>query len=273
MALTSIDFDKLVIDQIDMVTAFDKSTNELLLMMDEIKDGSIENGAEVVYGTGKGGARLSTLDRNKTSKFSCNNGYIIGGAIVAQTGVSAVVGSAESKLVVPTYDIITIGKTVTTAVLSEIPVGGTAGAEVAFVYKLNRDGTQGNKLVVDSAAAAGKFAISASTKTLTFAAGEFVEGDSIIVFYDYEEAVGKKFSNQGNSFSKNAKIVLDVLCRDVCDNSVVYHTKFVFPNAKVDGNFNISFGNEPAVHAFSAEAVQDICSKNKELWSWYIVEG
>jgi hypothetical protein len=270
--MTSIDFDKLVVDQIDMVTAFDKSTNELLLMMDEIKDGSIENGAEVVYGTGKGGTRLSTLDRNKTSRFSCNNGYIVGGAIVAQTGSSATVASTGSELIIPTYDIITIGDTVTTAVLSNVPVGVT-GAEVSFVYKLNRDGTQGEKLVVAETATTGKFTVNSASKTLTFAEDEFTKGDSIIVFYDYKEAVGKKFSNVGNSFSKNAKIVLDVLCRDVCDNSSVYHTKFVFPNAKIDGNFNITFGDEPAIHAFAAEAVQDVCSKNKELWSWYIVEG
>ena len=35
----------------------------------------------------------------------------------------------------------------------------------------------------------------------------------------------------------------------VCDNETVYHTKFVYPNAKMDGNFSISIGDTPAVHA------------------------
>jgi hypothetical protein len=44
------------------------------------------------------------------------------------------------------------------------------------------------------------------------------------------------------------------------------------PNAKIDGTFNIEVGDEPAAHNFVAEAMTDVCSTEKTMWEWYIVE-
>lgn len=271
MAITSIDFDKLVIDKIDLVTAFSKSDSSLLLMFDEIKNGTITNAGEKVYGTGAGGARLSALNRNKTAGFTCTNGFVVASAIAAQTGSDITVASAGSKIKTPTHEIFDIAAGATTITLAEIPVG-TTGAEIKYIYKLQKDNTQGEKYSISATASATEFSLVPSTKVLTLPTGSFTAAGRLIVFYDYEASVGKKLINKGDVFAKDCKLVLDVLCRDVCDNATVYHTKFVFPSASIDNNFEIAVGDEPAVHNFGVEAMQNMCSADKEYWSWYLVE-
>ena len=269
MSLTTIDFDKYVIDKFDVVAGISKTTGELYFMFDEIKDGSLENGSEKVYGTSAHGARISALNTNKTAKFTCNNGFIVGGAVTTQIGGTAITASAENKIVTPNIEIVEVIDP-TEITLEQIPVG-TTGVEIPFIFKANKDMTQGDKFAISATASETAFALTPATKTITLPTGKFVKGDHVIVIYNYEASVGKKFTNSGNEYAKTCKLIIDVLCRDICDNETVIHTKFVFPNASVDGNFNIQVGNEPAVHAFSAEALQEVCSANKELWSWYVV--
>ena len=267
-----INAEKLIVDSIDLVTCFSPSTGELNWMVDQVTDGTLTNGSETVYGTGKGGVNLSALDRNKSASFTINNGYLVGGVIAAQTGSEAVKASVGSPLKkVPTYDRLTVRANATTATLTKTPVG-VAGAEVKFVYTLV-NGVQDRKLAVNTTAEKGKsFKVEASSKTLTFATGEFTSDTEIIVFYDYDATEGTKYSNSAEKFSKGGKVVLDLTCRDICDNDIVYHTKFVYPNAKLDGNFEIAIGDTPAVHAITGNALASICSSDKTLWDWYVVE-
>lgn len=268
MALTNIDFDKLIIDTIDTVTAFDKTDGSIMFMLDQIKDGSIENGSETVYGTGKAGVRLSALDRSKTSKFTCNNGYVVASAFAAQLGADIEEASESNKFAVPHLQYIIVDDA-TKITLEYKPVGVT-GKEIPFIYKANADKTQGEKYEIGATVSAKEFALDPSTKIITLPTGVFTKGDVVIVPYDREASVGKKMVNSADKFSKTARVVIDVTCRDVCDQSKVYHTVFVYSNAKVDGNFSMSFGNEPVAQSVTCEALQDICSVNKELFTYYI---
>jgi hypothetical protein len=96
--------------------------------------------------------------------------------------------------------------------------------------------------------------------------------DRVLVFYNYEVSVGKKYVNSGDKFAKTVKLILDMTLRDSCDNATVYHGKMILPQAKIDGTFTIGFGDTPEAHAVSAEAITNICSTTKEFWTWYIVE-
>jgi hypothetical protein len=264
MALTAIDFDKLVIDKVMSVTGLDRTTGELDFMFDEIKDATLENGGETVFGTGAGGRRISAMDQNKTSRITFNNGYVIASALAAQIGADVSVASDTNKLVVPTVETVTVVDGVAT--LPDTPIVSS----VKYAYKANKDMTQGTKYEVDATAGAGKFTLSGSTAT--FPVGDFETGDAIIIAYEYETTVGKALINNSEKYSKNVKLIIDLLCRDVCDNSIVYHTKKVYHNAKPDMNVSISVGGEPAVHNFAAESLTDPCSKDKTYWTWFIVE-
>lgn len=263
--------EKMIIESVDTAVLLNPDES-LMMMMDELKDVNITNGSEIVYQTGKMGSRLAGFDRNKTASVSFTNAYLVGGAIEAQTGSDKVVASADEKLSIPTHDIMAVKKGTNTATLTHVPVGSVPGAEVKFVYVLV-NGVQGDKLEVGADTAEGVFTVDAAAKTLTFDPSFAAESDvEIIAFYTYETDTGVMYQNRGDAFSKKGKLVLDLVQRDVCDDGKKYHTRMVFPAAKVDGNFDISVGNDPAVHAFKAEALQDICSIDKTMWQWYVVE-
>ena len=268
MALTNIEFDKLIIDTMDIVTAFDLTDGSLDFMLDQLKDGNIENGSETVYGTGKAGVRLSSLDRNKSAKATLNNGYVVASAFAAQMGATIDEASAENKFAVP--DVAFIEVTDVTKVTLPDAVVGTLAAEFPYIYKAQGDKTQGDKFAIAAAASATEFKYTAGTKEITLPTDKFAIGDIVIVPYNREVTLGKRMINKADKFSKTSRVVIDCTCRDVCDNSKVYHGVFVFPKAKIDGNFSMAFGNEPMAHSIAIEALQDICSINKELYTFYI---
>lgn len=264
-----MNFEKLIVDSIDSVVAIDKTTGELMLLLDQIKDGTLENANDTVYMTGKQGMQLAALDRNKTSKFSCNNAYVCGGALTLQAGSDIIDAEEASSILVPHFEALEIKSNVAT--LTHVPVGAV-GSEVLFAWKVNKDGSQGEKFEVDVAPGEGKFQVEADSKTLTFNDGALQDGDRVYVVYDYEAESGRKITNAGDKFGATVRLLIDVLMRDVCDQSTVYHGIIEFPNAKIDGNFSVEFGEEPSVHAFGAQAMVDICSKDKTLWNWYLCE-
>lgn len=263
----ALNFEKIVTDKIVSVSGYSKSTGSCLFILDELKDGTFDNGSEKVFGTGAGGTRISALDRNKTAKFSCTNGFLVGGTIAAQVGTTV---TEETSMLTPALEYITLGATPITA-LTKYKATGVVGAEIKL-YKANPDGSLGKEYVQAETASVTAYAYAPATKTITVPTSDFATGDVIIVTYNYN-AQGKKISNKANSFPKAGRIVVDVLCKDVCDNNVSYHAMFVFPNASIDGNFSIGIGNEPAVHAFSCEALNDICSTDKTYWDLLIPDG
>lgn len=270
MALTAIDFDKIIIDKFLTATATSRSTGELFFMCDQIKSGSIENTGEKSFVTGVGGTPLAALNKNKAAKVAWENAYVIASGIAAQTGSDVITASSTTKLTVPSTEIITL-TSATSVVLAQIPVGVT-GSEVKYIYKANSDGTAGEKFGVAATASATAFKVDAATKTITLPTSKFNVGDRVIVTYNYETAIGKKISNKGDTFAKDCKLVIDVLCRHVCDTNVQLITKFVFPYLSIDNNFTISVQDDPQAHNFGGDAMQDPCSSNKTFWDWYIVE-
>lgn len=266
----SADFDKLVIDKWVKVVGLDRTTSELLFMFDEIKDGNIENTEDKAYITGAGGVNLAALKRNKAARISFNNAYLVMSAMGTQTGSGVEVASAQNKFTVPVIEYIK-NTSATAASLSKTPVTGT----LKYVYSVNKDMTQNEKYKLASSAPTGK-QFTVSGKDLTFPAATWSSTageDMILAIYDTEVSVGKKVSNQGNEFSKDAYVIAELLCRDVCNKNDLYYTKVVVPYASIDGNFTVTTGDTPEPQAFSAESMPDPCSSDRTLWDWYIVES
>lgn len=274
----ALDFDNLLIDRPLRVRMQDKTTGELMFMVDQIKDATLTNGAEQVFITGAAGVRLATLDRNKTTSFSFNNGLVSMSMMATQTGTDKEVASANSKIKTPAFEIIKVGtdsegNVNTTITLANTPVG-VSGNEIPFIYVLQKDNSLGQKYAINSAASATAFALDPATKTLTLPTGAGLTADSqIAVDYEYMAESAIKVTNKGDEYSKKGKIIVELLLRDICDNNKKYYAQLILPNAAVSGNFEFAFGNEGAVHAFSAEANQDICSADKELFTWIVPDA
>lgn len=257
-------FDKLVIDSIDTVTALDRTTSEIVFIHDEIKEGTIESAGDLTFGTGAHGKRVSAMQSNKTAKITYKNAYVVASSLAAKIGADIESASEDNVFTVPTVEYVKVEKSGGSTLTATLPQTPTA-TSIKYAYVAQKDMTPGEKLTVTT-----DFTL--SDKTLTLTSENVQAGDILIVCYEYTTTVGKKITNNAEKYSKNVKLIVDLLLRDVCDNSQLYHARMVFFNTIPDMNDTISIGDDPAVEDFSAEAIIDPCSTDKKYWDMYIVE-
>ena len=244
-----------LLESFDLASIYDITTGELYALCDQIKDGSLENTVDSSDVTGKMGMLLASLDRNKAATITWNNAFLVAGLLAAQAGTDIEEASEDNKIQVPNFERVELD-TDTTAKLSYVPVGAE-GAEYT--------------VVADNPVKGKSFTVNAAEKTITFAAGDLKKGSEIYVAYDHEITEGRKISNIADNFSKNARILVDCTVAEKCDENIKHHAILEIPKAKIDGNYTLDIGDEPAVHAFSAKTLTDVCSKDKTLWNIYLV--
>lgn len=267
MGVTS---NKYIIQNIERISAYDLENGALMFAVDDLQEAQMTNEQETVYATGKNGVKIGSADRNKASKFTATNGAIVDGVIAAQVGSDVVKG----KYVVPDYmetlvvsasGSSQIAKTTYTAV-------GTTGAEIAYVYKRNTDGTVGEKFPIAAAATATTFAYDPATQVITLPTGKFNVGENIVVIYDIEVDNAKKIENAEDKYSETMKVVFDIFAKDICTEKS-YYGKIVYPKGKISGNFDLSFGNDPSTQSLEIEALSGGCSgSSKVLWDMFIFD-
>jgi hypothetical protein len=264
LKIMAIDIGKYTLSSIDMVRIYDIGTKELLAILDEMKDGTFENSGNTVWATGKDGVRLAGFDKEKASKFSGNNGFIVGGLLSIQSGSDAEVADTEATILTEAFEIIEVSDA--TKVTTTYKAEGAVGAEIPFIYSVNKDNTQGKKYAQGATASASVFAYSPTTKEITLPTGAFDVGDRVMVSYNYLTK-GIKYTNNANGFSKDCYAVFDITAHDPCDKTDIY-TKLVMSRGKVDMNYSIALGGDPAVHALAIEAIASVCGGKKEFWNW-----
>lgn len=253
------DYGKLVIERVEDVTAIDPATDELLFILDEPTQGSLESAMETVWAEGKGGRRLYGQDRNKTARFTCTNGYLVVSALQAQVGGSVNVLSAENTADVPVIEYVkpdASGK----LTLTYAPVAGS----LTYAYVANDDLTQ-SETKYDASA----MTVSGKVVTLPAAADKT---KTYIVIYDRTATTGTVVKNESDVYTSNAKVIITLLMHDVCDMNKKIYAKLVFPRAKIDGNFTIDISGDAVVQELAIDAQADVCSTEKEYWSLYVIE-
>ena len=253
--MADIDVSKLSITTIEQITALNNA-KELEFIMDEIQEGSIRNTQDKADITGKGGRKIGSLKRNKSVTVSATNGLLVGGALAAQTGTEVEQGEFTVRLsetVVVTSD---------TATLTGEPVG-TAGNEIGYAYFKNKSGSLGKKFEQNAEASEGKFKYETGTKKITFNTGEVPDGTEIAVFYD-AKVQSAKISNDSEKYSKVLELYIDFLAVDPCDNE--YLCQAHIQRADFNGEFELTMGNDPAVHSIEAESLAGGCSGSTNLW-------
>ena len=286
--LSSADFDKMIIESIDEVIAYDRATDEMLFMFDQIISGEITSEFETVYAEGRQGIQLAAFDRNKTAGFNCENGYVQAGAIAAQLGTAVEKGGTITYEVTEAFE---LKKGETTAKLNQLPAleetsvedGGETTTvsvpKVKYVYILSTDGSKKATYKIGDTA-------SANDKTFTATYTAEVNGEDttpafvtvaipsdltedgsvkILVQYDAETTVGQKIINAGDKYSNNVRLVINFVAQEPCGGNK-YLMQCEMPNAKVSGNFSLSVGDSPSVQNFEATALLDACSINKTLF-------
>lgn len=110
------------------------------------------------------------------------------------------------------------------------------------VYKVNgvRDIDTSTELVYDAVIATGKYTHVAATKVITLNTGDFAEGDTFFVSYDYETGANtKELKVTGNSFPGYIRITGRGQVMDDVEGGLV-PISFDIKKAKVNSNFELT---------------------------------
>lgn len=263
----ALDFDNLVIDRPLRARMQDKSTGELWFVVDELKDATLTNGAEQVFMTGSAGTRIATLDRNKTTTLTFQNGLVSMSMMATQTGSDRELATADKKIVTPAFEIHEVKDN--TITLNQSPVDGS----VQHVYVLQKDRSLGEKYTLNDASGATGKNFTIEGKVISLPSGSLAAGTKVAVSYQYEAESAIKVVNKGDTFAKKGIVILEILLRDICDNNKKYYANLVIPNGAMSGQFDININGEGTVHAATVEAMPDYCSIDKELFSWIIPDA
>ena len=264
----SVTSSKYIVQNMERISFFDLETGACDFVIEDLQNAEMTNGSEVVYATGKNGARLAAFDRNKTSSISATNGTIVDGVLAVQVGdeVDVATHTVPNEM----FAIATTNGTDVT--LTVKPIGDT-GSEIAYIYKRNGDGTLGEKYPIAATATATAFSYSAANKKITLPTGKFQANDIVVMFYDVEVENSKLIRNYENKFSKTGRVVADAFFKDVCTDKS-YFGKIVYYKAKASGEWNLTFGDDPSVQNVSFEALTGGCNGTDGaiLWDIFIYD-
>lgn len=267
----------LVIDRILRGVMFSTTTREALWSVSQISNFSISVTTDSQDAVDATGTPIMTFHRAKQCEITAENALWDLTLFAAQGGgnQALVSSSSTNKFNVPIFDEIELDSA-TSATLTHTPVTPVGETyAVPYVYILNGDGSMGKKLTAGASADTGVFA--QSGKNLTFAAGDLAVGDTIIAFYEYEAngtagSQAVKLTNTAKDFPKAGKFVLEVLCVDPCDRSLLYYAYLIMPAASLAPDVDVDFSTD-ATHSFTLRAQQDYCDKQKVLYSLVIPES
>ena len=241
----------ITITSLETITAFDITTGAYLFTLDELQNATIAQSQEKTDITGKQGRKLATLKRNKAVTISGTNGIVSHGLLELQTGANFENKATE----VMWTDYITVAasgddtKTAYKAI-------GTSGAEIIALYIKNSDGTLGDKLEQDAAAAAGKFAYDPAT---------IAAGTEVVAYYK-RKITADTLADMSDKYSGKCVLYIDALAEDRCAN--VYRLQIHVPKADFDGEFSLEMGDNQTVHEFSADALGGACGAGAVFFNY-----
>ena len=260
MAIAS--FDNLVIDRVVDGWFESKTTGDLLAVLDQISNFSINTTSESKDKTDAQGALLKRYYTSKSVEISGENATFSLNLFATQNGISKVTGTdvrmpriyLAAKPTAPA----------TTITLPEVPINGT--------FQLYGTTDNGNvdidkKYVpatgADPVAGENTYVLSGTTLTLPTNATDQVQ-------IKYERTVisgttAARVDVQGDRFPKECKATFRVLCSDLCESEEVLALYIVFEKFQMSPDFDWTVDTE-STQGFSATAFKDYCGKGQVLY-------
>lgn len=259
MAITN--FDNLVIDRVVDGWFESKSTGDVLAVLDQISNFSINTTSETKDKTDAQGALLKRYFTSKSVEISGENATFSLNLFATQNGVSKVTGTA---VVMPRIFIADKGEG--TVTLPEAPIEGTLkvyGTSANGNVDVEKKYTKGTEAGTDT------YAISGTTLTLPTNVTDTVQ-------IKYERTVGTdttaaRVNVQGDKFPKECKATFRVLCSDLCQSEEVVALYVVFEKFQMSPDFDWTVDTE-STQNFSATAFKDYCAKNQVLYYIAVAE-
>ena len=250
---------ELILDRVRSLTAHDMTNGEMLFRLTSLEDPSLSCTAEGEEVTDAIGALITTLYRAKKATFTASNSLISLDLAAAQFGTKKEVASEDNKIVVPTYEVLTVDNG--TITLSNTPVG-----EIKYIYALVNGGIA-TRYEASAAAAADKFSIDGAVITVpTDVTGK------IYVEYEFEAANANKITNKTSEFPEACSMKIYAYFRDKCNENLVYSGVIVANKAKLNPESVELALTSTGKHAFEFQMMRDYCDEEAELFSIIVAE-
>ena len=258
---------ELILDRVRSLTAHDLSDGKMLFRLTSLEDPSLNTTAEGEEIVDAIGATITTLYRAKKATFSASNSLISLDLAAAQFGASKDVASADKKIAVPTYEILTVAEGATEVSLKKAPV-----SEVKYIYALSNNEIA-TRYTKGAAASATEFVIDTDGK-ITVPTG--LTG-KIYVEYSYEADGEEKNGanrviNKTSEFPKACSLKIYAYFRDMCNENLVYSGVIVSPKAKLNPESVELALTATGKHPFEFQMMRDYCDDEAELFSIIIAQ-
>lgn len=250
-------FDNLVIDRVVDGWFESKSTGDILAVLDQISNFSINTSSETKDKTDAQGALLKRYFTSKSVEISGENATFSLNLFATQNGVSKVTGT---NVVMPR--IFLVDKGTGTVTLPEAPIEGTlkvygtsanGNVDVEKKYSPSTDAEPG----VDT------YVLSGTSLALPTNAT-----DQVQIKYERQvgaDTVAARVNVQGDKFPKECKATFRILCSDLCNSEEVLALYVVFEKFQMSPDFDWTVDTE-STQNFSATAFKDYCAKNQVLY-------
>jgi len=260
-----INFDQLVIDRVVDGWFESKEDEELIAVLDQISNFSVNTTSETKDKTDAQGVLLKRYFLSKSVEITGENAVFSLNMAAIQAGNAKKVGT---EVTLPR--IMQIAKTDSPYPLPDLPIDGTL-----MLYGTSDNGVVDveKKYVKGDAAGVNTYAVATSGGVTTVTLPTNAT-DTVQIKYEYTVADGDiaaRVDQTGDKFPKECKATFRVLCSDLCDSETVRALYVVFPKFQMSPDVELAF-NTDSTQSFTATALKDYCGKGQVLYYIAIAE-
>ena len=246
-----MEFEGLIIDR-PLLAIFEDREGNIIGTANDFSNFSINTSSESKDKTDSVGSLIKRIYTSKSVEVSAESALFTPSIAGMQFGSGVEKATTSNKVVMPK---ILQYKKAETITLPNVPIEGSL-----MVYGCTASGIPDltKKYVKDTAADAGKYALSDKTLTLPTDATDVIQ-----VKYDYEAESGFKIVNNADKFPRSCKATFQMLVYEKC-NDTLRLAYVVFPNYQMSPDFDWTLDTE-STHPFSGMGQIDACSIDKQL--------
>ena len=264
-----VNFDKLIIDRVADAWFEDKNTRQLLAVLDDVQNFSVNTTSDTKEKTDSMGALIKRYFLAKNVEVSGENAVLSLNLMGIQTGTGVTTDADVTDIprimhIAKSDSAQSLPDAVNVSPVNTMIVYGTLENGLADLDNPYEEVTSAGDL------ATGKYLLGTDTDGKTTIQFADATG-SVVIKYQYnagEDSNAIRVDQDATSFPKECKATFRVLCSDVCDSSVVRVFYIVFPKFQMSPDFDWTVDTE-STQSFTATALKDYCAKKQLLF--YVV--
>lgn len=269
--MANFDVNAFVIDE-PTRAIFMNSDDTTAWYTNQVQDFSIKVDGEEQIKKDAHGNTIATLTKGKTCETSFNVAVYDLNIVAALNGSTKQIATSAEKLNTPHFEEVDISTDNKTAIVLKYPVAKSGSVYRISVSTLATDGSPKKIFKQGASASTGVFTYTNGTKTLTFAEGDLVEGDTVLIAYEYEATEAVRVVSSANDFPTAGRLYVEVRGFDICDQNTAIYAYYRFPTAKLKSSYQTDIKLDSTL-PLSFGCSVDYCSKDKKFYDLIVPSG